>query len=287
MGNRGVKDPASTVTATDDLHAAALAYALEQGYTPPAPPPTTGASGIPIPPPAAGWTRILSEDFNTDVALGAWPSGDGQHLSIPPGYTTIGAYPAPWTDPPGPAHYDPSRVLSVHGSCLDVYLHTDATKGPLAGTVQPLTPSGQLRLRVTTCQLVVPVAGFHKSDLLWPDDNVWPKDGEMDWPEAHLTSTSAATAFMHEQGGTSGGSQLVYTSPYVLADGHWHTYTTEWVAGNHESVFRDGVLLHTFQNSQGAVPNTPQHFELQTGAPSTPPASASGHLLCDWIVVDH
>lgn len=275
------------MTATDDLHAAALAYAVEQGYTPPAPPPTTGPSGIPIPPPAAGWTRILSEDFSVDVQLGSWPAGDGQHLSQPPGYKTVGAYPAPWPDPPGNAHYDPSRVLSIHGSCLDTFLHVDPVKGPLAGTVQPLIPAGQTRLRVTTCQLVVPVAGFHKSDLLWPDANLWPQDGEIDWPECDLSPTAKAAAFVHLQGGTSGGSQLAWSSLYVLADGAWHTWTTEWVKDDHTGVYRDGVLLHTFTEQQGLEPDTPMHFELQTGAPTTPPASASGHLLCDWIVVDH
>lgn len=44
------------MTATDDLHAAALAYALEQGYTKPAPPP-------PPPPPAAA--PLFLVDYST------------------------------------------------------------------------------------------------------------------------------------------------------------------------------------------------------------------------------
>jgi hypothetical protein len=242
-----------------------------------------GPSGFPIPTSApGGWTLIYAEDFLTNVALGAWPATAGGGQPKPPGYSDIQAYPSPWTDPPGPAHYNPAKVLSIHDSCLDVWLHTDSSLGPLAGTVSPVLPGGQNRLRIQICALFPSISGFHVSPLLWPDSNVWPRDGEIDWPEGDLNGSQDATCFVHHQGGTSGGDQDSWNSGVVLSDGAWHVYTLEWVAGNHVTVQREDAGPHTFSTR---IPSTPMHYEFQTGAPSTPPGGSSGHILLDWMVV--
>jgi hypothetical protein len=245
----------------------------------------TGPSGLAYPttdPP--GWTRIFGEDFQTNVALGAWPaSGSGGNLSRPPGYTNLGAYPYPWINSAGGGHYDPSKVLSIHDSFLDTYLHPDSGNG-MIGTVQPLIPSGQTRLLIRFASLVQAVPGYHLSHLLWPDSNTWPRDGEIDFPECDMTSSATGYSFVHHQNGTSGGDQDYWNSGAVICDGRWHTYSIEWQAGNHVTVQRDDTAAHTFSNR---IPSTPMHFEHQTDHNSSGSLSTSGHILTDWIVIWH
>ena len=253
---------------------------------PPPPPPTSHVSGIPMPKsPPAGWTNIVAEDFDKDVALGAWPASAGGALTKPPGYTDLGAYPAPWVNSAGGGLYDPSKVLSIHDSCLDTYLHSK-----YIGTVQPLIGGGHTRLRIQICSLIPVVAGYHVSHLLWPDDNNWPTNGEIDFPEGDMSSGLTCYCFVHLQNAKlpagSPGWQADWNSGAVMCDGKWHVYTTEWEAGKYVTVQRDDTAPHTFMNSSSLqIPNTPMHYEHQTDHNSNGSLTSAGHIMTDWIYI--
>lgn len=260
---------------------------------PPTPTPGTGPSGIPVPASdPAGWTRIFTEDFSkANVALGTWPKGNNNmSATAPPGYPDLLAYPYPWHNNANGGLYDPSRVLSIHNSMLDTFIHS-APDGQLIGTVQPVFPHPQKRLRLQWCTMFPIIARCLPAFLLWPDSNTWPRDGEIDFPEGDLSGTGAFSCFVHLQNATdpkSPGWQVgVSFAPKVLADSLWHVYTLEWVAGQHVTMQRDDGPAHTVTSAQGQIPNTPMHFEHQTDAAGAKNGQivGSGHILTDWLTI--
>jgi beta-glucanase (GH16 family) len=68
------------------------------------------------------------------------------------------------------------------------------------------------------------VDGYKLAWLLWPKSGVWPRDGEIDFPEGDLQGSIGA--FMHRQNGSSGGDQDGYKTSAKFPD--WHTAVIEW-----------------------------------------------------------
>jgi beta-glucanase (GH16 family) len=106
------------------------------------------------------------------------------------------------------------------------------------------------------------VNGYKTAWLLWPKSEKWPRDGEIDFVEGNLNSTIGA--FMHRQGGTSGGDQDSFkpTARY----NNWHTAALEWMP-NRLQVFLDGVAMKTTTGADrvtSRIPNTPMRCVLQT-----------------------
>jgi beta-glucanase (GH16 family) len=123
------------------------------------------------------------------------------------------------------------------------------------------------------------VDGYKVAWLLWPKSGVWPRDGEIDFPEADLNG-GTVSAFMHRQNGTCGSDQDHFGSTVTLAS--WHTYALEWKP-NSCDFFIDGKSIG---KSTSRVPNTPMRFVCQneTELNSTYPArSAVANVQIDYF----
>jgi hypothetical protein len=212
-----------------------------------------------------GWTQVFADDFSRDAALGSFLSTYGSAWS---------AYPSPWRDTSGNGLYDQARTLSVANSALDIYVHTE-NGTHLVAAPNPRLPAmtyGRYSVRFRADS----VPGYKTAWLLWPDDNVWPAHGEIDFPEGNLDER--ISAFAHHANPV--GGQDAFPTSATYAD--WHTATIEWTPGK-LSFFLDGHLIGT---STTNVPSMPMHWVLQTetqlsgGAPA---ASAAGHVQVDWV----
>ncbi len=230
-----------------------------------------------------GWKQVFTEDFTSgNVPVGGFPG---------PAYT------AKWSENysdgtpdtagqliGGKSAYFPSKVLSVKDGVLDRYLHSEngipmgAAPSPRFGNAAQSPYNSQLYGRYSVRFRSDALKGFKTAWLLWPDSGVWPRDGEIDYPEQDLTlpfygavhwSLSGKDTFETFQSGAS------FTS--------WHTATTEWSPGRVE-FFVDGRSIGV---STTSVPRTPMHFILQTESCLTgcPLPLASGHLDVDWVAI--
>ena len=220
-----------------------------------------------------GWHQIFAENFNTPAPLGAFPgSAYGNAFTV---------YPDGSPDTAGnqgaPSRYFPSKVVSVNNGMLNLYLHS--TNGtPMAAAILPNLPGNHLYGKYTVRFRADSLAGFKTAWLLWPDNNNWPHDGEIDFPENDLNGT--INAFMHREGASSGSDQDAFSTN--ATDSSWHTASIEWTPSAVRFIL-DGQLIGT---STSRIPDTPMHWVLQTescldGCPS--PATA-GNLQIDWVV---
>lgn len=229
-----------------------------------------------------GWKHVFVEDFTAgDVPLGAFP-GPLYSERWDAGYKdgtpdTAGQLSS------GRSGYYPTEVLSVQNGLLDWFLHTEngISKGaaptpkiPNASKNPPRANSlmyGRYSVRFKADSL----AGFKVAWLLWPDSGVWPRDGEIDFPEGELTRTI--------YGATHAGTNFaeVYDSGKPFTS--WHVATTEWTPERLE-FFLDGRSLGA---STTEVPSTPMHFILQTESCLTgcPAPETQGHVYLDWISI--
>ena len=124
------------------------------------------------------------------------------------------------------------------------------------------------------------IRGYKTAFLLWPDSNVWPRDGEIDFPEGDLTGNIFAA--MHRQGATVGWDQDVFNSQATYPP--WHTAVIEWTPGAVRFIL-DGKVLGV---STERIPNTPMHWVLQTetAVSNKPPSNkAAGHVQIDWAAL--
>lgn len=238
------------------------------------PPPTAGPSGMALPiGDLAGWKQVLTEDFTRQVPLGAWPG---------PYAGQFGDYAAPDTAARNEgtnSRWDAQQTVSVGNGMADYYLHTSAGT-TLSAALFPENAS-QLYGRYVVRMRADPVPGYKTAFLLWPDSEVWPRDGEIDFPEGDLNGLVGGAT--HYQGGTSVASQDVFEGlNYTYTD--WHTYTIEWTP-RAVTYLIDGTIVHTTTKN---VPNTPMHWVLQSerclGGCGAPP-TANGHLQIDWIAL--
>lgn len=257
---------------------------------PPAPVPPAPTAELPDAP--SGWRRIFYDDFSSGALDPAKWS----------------AYPSGWRDTSKHGIYDPS-IISVRDGRLDMHVHTrDGI--PRVAAPYPLLPAPAVRyerfgrvftalpaMRVTVRMRSDRLPGYKVAWLTWPksDDDAlaanqpstWPRDGENDYPEGDLDGVHTAKMFMHRQGATVSNDQDYWDSGAVLADGQWHTFTSEWIAGKSYRCFADG---RASQIVTSRVPNTPMRYVLQTETellPSPiPDPSVSGHVQVEAIAVD-
>jgi hypothetical protein len=82
-----------------------------------------------------------------------------------------------------------------------------------------------VRFRVTQ-----PTGDYKTAWLLWPDSDVWPGDGEIDYPEGNLNEQFSAYAHYADPGGGQDAFENISTSSA------WHTATTEWVPAASASI---------------------------------------------------
>jgi hypothetical protein len=239
-----------------------------------APQPAVNPSGVALPiGDVKGWKQVLTEDFTAQVPLGSWPG---------PYTGKFGDYASPDTAAASEgtnSRWDAPQTVSVGSGMADYYLHTSAGT-TLSAAIFPENHS-QLYGRYVVRMRADAVPGYKTAFLLWPDSEVWPRDGEIDFPEGDLTGLVGGAT--HYQGGTSVASQDVFEGlNYTYTD--WHTYVIEWTP-TAVTYLIDGTVVHTTTKN---VPSTPMHWVLQSerclGGCSAP-ASASGHLQIDWVAM--
>lgn len=216
-----------------------------------------------------GWRQVFADDFTQDVALGRFPADVA---------TRWKAYPSTWRDTSKNGQYNAERTVTVADGQLHVYLHTENGTHLVAALVprlpEPIT-SGRYAIRFRA----EPVHGYKTAWLLWPDSGVWPRDGEIDFPEGDLDG-SRICAFMHRQWATTGSDQDAYCSNTTYQ--RWHTAVIEW-RPNYARFILDGAVLGT---STTRVPQTPMHWVIQTETALNgiaPADSAAGYVDIDWV----
>lgn len=259
----------SPVTSEAGVHNCKPAWKCNPTPTPtPTAPPTNGS-----------FTLIFEEHFNRNAAEGTFEQT----------YPNVYHYPY-WPDTTDNGTYD-SSIISVHDGLLDAHIRTTngvhrvSAFGPCLSTVQdnPVAincQQNQLYGRYEVRFKVDSMHGYKGAWLLWPKSEVWPRDGEIDFPEGDFDRT--ISAFMHRQGGTSGSDQDVFPTNAVWTD--WHVAVTEW-APTYVKFTLDGVVIGT---STSRIPNTPMRWVIQneTTLDGFEPAdSVQGHVLVDYLKV--
>lgn len=222
-----------------------------------------------------GWDQVFADNFDTNVAVEKFPGEVSGKWS---------AYPDGWNDTHKNGTYMPSRVVSIHDGMMDLHLHTENGVRMVAALL-PKIPGGTGKQggmqygRYAIRFKADPLPCYETAWLLWPDSEIWPGDGEIDFPEGHLDGT--INAYMHHMNGDSEGDQDEF--PTTITYTSWHTAVLEWSPD--EIVFYlDGKVIG---KSKTRIPNTPMHWVIQTEtAPPTciPKGVADGHVLIDWVV---
>lgn len=148
----------------------------------------------------------------------------------------------------------------------------------MAAAILPTIPGNHLYGMFSIRFRSDPLPRFKTAWLLWPDDDNWPQNGEIDFPEGDLNRTIAA--FMHYQNGTSENDQDVYDSSVTYTS--WHTATIVWTP-QEANFLIDGQSIGM---STARVPNTPMHWVIQTEAclDGCPVATTAGNLQIAWMV---
>jgi beta-glucanase (GH16 family) len=222
-----------------------------------------------------GWHQIFTDDLTTNVPLGSFPSAVSSKW---------GAYPDGWHDTSGHGTYMPSKVVSVQNGVMSLHVHTENGVHMVA-VPYPLirgdsSNNGQLYGRYAVRFRADPLVGYKTAFLLWPDSKVWPRDGEIDFPEGKLNGT--ISAFMHRQGGTSGRDKDAYSTSSTYRS--WHTAVIEWGPSATKFIL-DGATIGTSTNR---IPKTPMHWVLQTETAldgTVPSDRTAGDVQIDWVAV--
>lgn len=234
-----------------------------------------------------GFRNIFWDDFNQDAPLGSWASATEAETVVYVGlqgqkwYT----YPETFKDTYDARPYRSGAVLSVHDSVLDFWLH-QVNGMPAGANPSPVLPSGSqyqtygrysIRLKVNQPDL----SEYLAVPLLWPEnDEVWPADGEENWPDNLLVNPvyghhHYARPPLPGEGPQGGQDEVRTTAKFT----DWHTYTIEWTPGRVKYLLDDVVVL----NSTEFVPHKPMRWQLQIETKGQ--GNHSGHLLVDWVSV--
>ena len=216
----------------------------------------------------AGWRQVFTEDFTSNVALGSWPG------SYAPKFDQYD-YPHNPPDTNGGGVWRTGKDVSVSGGTADYWLHSENGVA-YSAAILPRTPTQTYGRYEVRFKVDPGMTGWHSAWLLWPDDDVWPAHGEIDWPEGSLTGNM--DAFMHWA--LPGGGQDWAPSDVAFATG-WHTATTEWLPGS-VKVSLDGREFGTFTKD---IPSLPMHWVLQSESGSSSRPTGSGHIKIDWLTI--
>ena len=224
-----------------------------------------------------GWHQVFADNFAKVVPLGSFPG------AVAPRWGH--SYPDWWKDTTKHGVYMPTEVISIAKGVMNVYVHTQGGIHLVAAPVPTIAGAqgaeggllyGRFVIRIRTD--VVP--GYKAAMLLWPDSETWPRDGEIDFPEAQLGGT--IDGFVHNQNGASKDDQTIFTT--TAAYTQWHTATVTWLP--HEITFQlDNQIVGIVTRR---IPDTPMHLviqiETQTNAPA-PSNAAAGYVQIGWLTV--
>ncbi|MET3922566.1 glycoside hydrolase family 16 protein [Arthrobacter sp. UYEF20] len=223
------------------------------------------------------------EDFSAgDVPLGAFP-GPLYQERWSAGYKD-GTPDTAGQVSGGKSGYYPSKVLSVQNGALDWFLRSEngismgAAPTPKIpnSSANPPRANSLLYGRYSVRYRADPMPGFKTAWLLWPDSGIWPRDGEIDFPEGDLAKIIYGAVHFARSGADAFDK---FDSDQSVSS--WHVATTEWSPGRVE-FFLDGRSLGATTTD---APSTPMHFILQTESclPICPAPETQGHVSLDWI----
>jgi hypothetical protein len=234
------------------------------------------------------WRLIYSENFDQAAA-------EGQFAQVY--QSSVRVYPDGWPDTAGqqgaPSRYYPSKVLRAEAGKLIKnirYQTIDGVDVPMGAAVIPkifgesadedqLYGKYTVRFRVIN-NAQVALSGYKVAWLLWPDSGVWPRDGEIDFPEGNLDQT--IEGFVHKMNATQGSDQDAFTTDETFDT--WHTASIEWLP-DRVTFILDGVEVGT---STDRIPEAPMHWVLQTESclnTDCPHQDVNADVEIDWIVV--
>lgn len=239
-----------------------------------------------------GWKQVFHDEFASEtVNTGQFSSCSNATYvcsGLPaPAKSQWWDYPDGWSDTESHCEYEPSQTLSISGQVLNMFIHTSQsgtcmTAAPMPKLADATSGDGQLYGMYSVRMKSDPVPGYIAAFLLWPDSEIWPQDGEIDFPNGSLTGTVGA--YLHFRGATSGSQQDAYTTNTTFTT--WHTYTLEWTPAYLKFLIDGNVVGNSTDAS--IIPNTPMHWVMQTESSlsSTRPAvSAQGNLQIAWAAV--
>lgn len=187
---------------------------------------------------------------------------------------------AKWGIYDGPGHDGngcrcPGQVTEG-GGLLTITGLADGTSGGLAWRQGQTYGRWEARMRVV--QQGTGGQPYHPVLILWPDSDIWPSGGEIDFAESDAGARDVG-AFLHYADGSTDGAQQGFNTSVNLSQ--WHNYAVEWTA-DHISGYLDGKLW--FRTADSFVqPPGPMHATVQLddffGTGTLNPAQ----LQLDWI----
>ncbi len=224
---------------------------------------------------ATGWRRVFTDNFTKSVPLGRFP----RVVSTAWGRS----YANGLRDTSGNGTYEPSRVVSQRNGILNIHVHTAGGLHMVAAAIPTIhgahgSEGGLLYGRYSIRLRADAVAGYKLGVLLWPDNEVWPGSGELDFPEVDLRSW--VHGYVHPMGG---GPQVQFYTKTLLRQ--WHTYTIIWLP----DVITYWIDGHRIGVDRHQVPSTPMHLVIQSETQTqggAPPSSASGNVQVNWLTID-
>lgn len=236
--------------------------------------------------PLSGWKEIFVDDFTTDAPVGSF-ANEGCNNPRKVVYTGAEgtrwtAYPECYLDTFNKFPYRADEVLSVHDGALDYDLHevdgkrAGANLSPIINGNDQGQTYGRYSARIRTDHAYI--TGYRLAMLLWPESEVWPEDGELNFPEGELTGPIRGYHHFAEPGATP-NSQAISEYEYSNYT-NWRVVTTEWTPTTVRFLL-DGKVLH--EGTRG-VPNTPMRWQLQLES-SLYPELGDGHFYVDWVTV--
>ena len=223
-----------------------------------------------------GWKQIFTEDFTTDAPLGSFLTNYSANWS---------AYEKGWVDTSKHGVYDPDRTLYAKDGELGIWLHTENGQPLVSAPLPRLNGPGTSPYkgfkygRVEVKFRATPTDGYRTAWMLWPDANVHPDHGEINFPEGELNSQIYAFAHYAVPAGADPPQDVFQTG---IGYSRWHIATTEWSPGKIRFLL-DGKVVGV---STKHVPNKPMHYVMQTETNliSRPPrASTEARVKVDWI----
>ena len=253
-----------------------------------------------------GWRLLFADDFaNDDIPIGTF-SGCRQGVTLLSSHCSglpasvdakWWAYPDGWPGTPTTGTYYPSKSLSIGNGIMNYYIHSQSINGTERHIIDAPVPKlsgasgswgGQTYGRYIVRMKVDSMSGYHLSFLLWPDDNNWPTEGSIDWPEAEFDQ-NITDAFLQWRDSTtcnlSSCEQDYYPSNTAMSSG-WHTYEIDWTESA-VSFFIDRHLVGR-STDPAKIPDTAMHLVLQVGTSfyeGIPSDAEAGNVQLDWVTV--
>ncbi|MFF0817434.1 glycoside hydrolase family 16 protein [Rhodococcus sp. NPDC003318] len=233
-----------------------------------------------------GWREIFVDDFTTDAPLGSFANEDcnnpGKVVYTGTENTKWVTYPECYVDTYLKNPYRADEVVSVHDGVMDYWLHdvdgrrAGANMSPVVTGDSQAQTYGRYSMRIKVAQ--PGVTGYRLASLLWPQSEVWPDEGEINFPEGPLVGPIYGFQHHAVAGADQNSQSLSQVDQSDYAD--WRVVTIEWTPTAVRLILDGKVLL----DEDYGIPYTPMRWQLQLES-SLYPAIGGGNFLVDWVTV--